>query len=78
MAGKKIQTHKHRNIIDDALDFGLLVIMIIWYITGIELDEHTLAMVGGLGASARVALRRILISIWGERLKKVEEEVSEE
>lgn len=65
---KTQQTHKYRNVIDDILDLGLILLMAIWYITGIDLDEHTVAMVGGLGASARVALRRILMAIWGQKL----------
>ena len=45
MAGQKVETtHKHRNIIDDILDLGLLVLMVVWYFTGIELDEETLAI----------------------------------
>jgi len=66
MSKKTEKTHKHRNIIDDILDLGLLVLMVIWYFTGIELDEKDLAVAGGIGASARVSLRRILMRIWEE------------
>lgn len=66
MSKKTEKTHKHRNIIDDLLDLGLLVLMVIWYFTGIELDEKDLAVAGGIGASARVSLRRILMRIWEE------------
>ena len=65
---QKENTFRHRNIIDDLLDLGLLIIMVIWYFTGLEIDEKTLAVLGGAGASARVSLRRILMRIWGEDL----------
>jgi len=69
MAGKRSEmTYRHRNIIDDLLDLGLLVLMVAWYFSGIEISEKTLAMLGGVGASARVSLRRILVRIWGEDL----------
>jgi len=70
MADKKPAepTFKNRNVIDDILDLGLLLIMVIWYFTGIELDEATLAMIGGAGATARVSIRRILLKLWGDEL----------
>lgn len=69
MAGeKKEATHKHRNVLDDILDLGLLVAMVAWYFTGIDVDKETLAMIGGSGASARVLLRRILMHFWGDAL----------
>jgi len=68
MSGAKEKTHKHRNVIDDILDLGLLVLMVAWYFTGVDVDKETLAMIGGSGASARVLLRRILMNLWGAKL----------
>ncbi len=62
------KTFKHRNIIDDILDLGLTTLMVVWYFTGIQLDNETLAMVGAAGASARVTLRKILVKFWGPSL----------
>jgi len=78
MAGpKEEQTHKHRNILDDILDLGLVSAMVAWYFTGIELDKETLAMLGGAGASARVFLRRILMHFWGDSLGPARDTASE-
>lgn len=69
MADMKLEkTFKHRNIIDDILDLGLLILMVAWYFTGIDLDKETLATTGAIGASARGLLRRILTKLWGPRL----------
>lgn len=65
---KSETTFKHRNIIDDILDLGLMALMVAWYFTGVDLDKETLAMIGGIGASARAALRRILVKLWGPKL----------
>lgn len=75
------KTHRHRNIIDDILDLGLTIGCVVWYFFGFELDAEKLAMVGAAGASARAALRRILMRLWGEKLgidpKDVQEALSE-
>lgn len=75
MADKKAErTHRHRNIIDDVLDFGLAVLGGLWYFFGgdIKLDNETLAMIATAGASARAALRRILMKLWGHHVEEIE------
>lgn len=66
------RTHKHRNIIDDVFDLGLVIGGVVWYFVGIELDAETLAMVATAGATGRAALRRILMKLWGPQIEAIE------
>lgn len=60
----KTRDHKHRDLIDDILDLGLLVGAATYYIvvdvTDFELGAKTVALLAGLGATARTLSRRIL------------------
>lgn len=71
---KADRTHKHRNIIDDVLDFGLAVAGAVWYFffDDVEIDAHTMAMVATAGATARASLRRILMKLWGHHVDAIE------
>ncbi len=65
-------THKHRNIIDDALDFLLAIIAFAYLMfheqLGITLDEDQLVMAAAFGASGRISIRKILMRLWGDTL----------
>lgn len=79
MAEKDLErTHKHRNIIDDVLDFGLAVAGAGWYFffPDTEVDAKTMAMVATAGAGARASLRRILMTLWGPQIKAIEARVT--
>ena len=65
-------THKHRNIIDDALDFLLAIIAFAYLMfheqLGLTLTEDQLVMAAAFGASGRISIRKILMRIWGDKL----------
>lgn len=71
---KTDRTHKHRNIIDDVLDFGLAVAGMVWYFffPDIEIDAKTTAMIATAGATARASLRRILMKLGGHHVEAIE------
>lgn len=72
MAEKDLErTHKHRNIIDDVMDFGLAVSGMVWYFffPDTEVDAKTMAMIAAGGAGARASLRRILMKLWGPAIE---------
>lgn len=79
MAEKKLErTHKHQNIIDDVLDFGLAVAGTVWYFffSDVQIDAKTMAMVATTGAGARASLRRILMKLWGPQINAIESRVT--
>jgi hypothetical protein len=61
-------THRYRNVIDDALDFLLAIISFVYMMFHEQLDitlsGEQLAMAATFGASARIALRKILMRLW--------------
>jgi hypothetical protein len=70
------ETHKHRNIIDDILDLGLLVVGLLYFLfghrIGLELTDKELAAIASSGATARILVRKILMRIWGEEVASLE------
>ena len=69
---KSENTHKHRNFIDDLLDAALAIGGFLYVMfgakLGIELTAEQVAMAATAGATVRVALRKILMRLWGEKL----------
>ncbi len=73
MAKKKIEsTHKHRNLIDDLLDAALAIVGFLYVMfaeqVGLKLTDVQVAMGATAGATVRVALRKVLMRLWGEKL----------
>ena len=76
---KTDRTHRHRNIIDDVLDFGLAVAGMVWYFffPDTEIDAKTMALIATAGATARASLRRILMKLWGHHVDAIEARVGD-
>jgi len=73
MAEKSAErTHKHRNIIDDLFDLGLIIGGMVFFFMDIELDKDTIAELAVGGAALRATLRRILMKIWGPQIEAIE------
>ncbi len=72
MSQKVEKTHKHRNVIDDILDFLLGIISFVYLMwheeLGITLTADQMAQVAIFGATARVSIRKILMKLWGHKL----------
>jgi Flp pilus assembly CpaE family ATPase len=68
-------TYKHRNLIDDVLDGMLAVVAILYLVAGdqwgFHLDDKTLALIATAGGTLRVAVRKISMRIWGDKLALV-------
>lgn len=65
-------THKHRNIIDDILDLGLLIGGLLYFLfghkIGLAFTDKELAAIASTGATARILVRKILMRIWRDSL----------
>jgi len=77
MADKVEKTHRHRNVIDDILDFLLAVIAFVYLMwheqLGITMTDEQMAMAATFGATARVSIRKILMKLWGKKLPDSDE-----